>query len=191
MMLKGEKVANEYVGVFSRMLRSTLEMSLLENSILIEEINYIKSYILLQNLRRQHPINLEIDVSQSIDLHQLSIAPMLMQPIIENAFLHGLSTIKENGLIKIRIWEKKESLYIQIKDNGVGRKKAQKLKIKSQHSDNIHKSLATKILKERLDVFNYLYKARSDFMLTDHVISGEIKGTKALLILPKIINKSK
>lgn len=86
MLLKGEQVANEYVGVFSRMLRSTLEMSLLENSSLVEEISYIKSYIVLQNIRRQYPIKLELNIGESIDINEYVIAPMLLQPIVKTLF---------------------------------------------------------------------------------------------------------
>ena len=191
MLLKGEQVANEYVGVFSRMLRSTLEMSLLENSTLVEEISYIKSYIVLQNIRRQYPIKLELNIGESIDINEYVIAPMLLQPIVENAILHGLSTIKKDGLILISIWEKGDVLYIEIKDNGIGRKESQKLKSTEVQSESKHKSLATQILKERLDVFNYLYKERSEFKLTDDIRAGKVIGTKALLIVPKIINKTK
>ena len=189
MLLKVEKVANEYLGVFSRMLRSTLEMSFLENATLIEEINYIKSYVLLQNIRRQYPIKLEFNIGESIDINEYVIAPMLLQPIVENAIIHGLSTVKKDGLIRVNIGEKGDLLYIEIKDNGIGRKKSQQLK-SSDRPENKHKSLATHILKERLDIFNYLYKERSEFKLTDDTKAGKVMGTKAVLIVPKIINKT-
>lgn len=82
-------------------------------------------------------------------------------------------------------------LYIEIKDNGIGRKESQKLKSTEVQSESKHKSLATQILKERLDVINYLYKERSEFKLTDDIRAGKVIGTKALLIVPKIINKTK
>ena len=56
MMLKGEKVANEYIGVFARILRKTLEMSITENLSIKEELDYLRGYITLQNLRLNYPV---------------------------------------------------------------------------------------------------------------------------------------
>ena len=49
MLQKGEKVANEDIGVFARILRKTLEMSITENLSLAEELFYLRGYVTLQN----------------------------------------------------------------------------------------------------------------------------------------------
>ena len=56
MVLKGEQVANEYIGLFAQMLRKTLDFSLAANLSLQEEIEYIEAYIRLQNIRRNDPV---------------------------------------------------------------------------------------------------------------------------------------
>ena len=62
-----------------------------------------------------------------------------------------------------------------------------------KEDDNEHKpqSMATKILKERIDLLNYLYKEKSEFYLEDIIKENKVAGTKATLVLPKTINKNK
>ena len=57
MLLKGEKVANQYIGVFARILRKTLEMSITENLSLLDELSYPRGYVTLQNSRLNYPLN--------------------------------------------------------------------------------------------------------------------------------------
>ena len=108
MLLKGEKVANEYIGVFARILRKTLEMSITENLSLEEEMSYLRGYITLQNLRLNFSLTFLEDLPSFEDQKNHMIPPMLIQPIIENAILHGISPLKHPGfiLIKIRLKEK-------------------------------------------------------------------------------------
>ena len=56
MLLKGEKEANRYIGIFSRLMRKTFEMSALEKISLIEEVEFLKNYISLQGKRLNYLI---------------------------------------------------------------------------------------------------------------------------------------
>ena len=190
MLLKGEKVANEYIGVFARILRKTLEMSITENLSLAEELNYLRGYVTLQNLRLNIPVRFLEQVPSLEDQEQHMIPPMLIQPIIENAIFHGLSPMNRQGFILITIKLQKKRMKITLEDNGVGRKEAMiNKKLNAEDGEYQPKSIATKILKERIDVLNYLYKAKSEFFLEDVIKENNVVGTKATLILPKTIKK--
>ena len=180
LMLKGEEAANQYVGIFSRMLRKTLDMSSSDN---------IKGYIALQNIRLEQPINFSVTFGNGLDPEHFLIAPMLLQPIVENAIIHGLIHQKEDGWIELKIALTKDSLILKVEDNGMGRKAASRLKNANALGKNIHKSHATKILKERIDVLNYIYKTKSVFYLEDILENGTICGTRAVLVVPRIIAK--
>jgi len=92
---------------------------------------------------------------------------MLIQPIVENSILHGISPLKDReGLNEIFINEKENYLNITVKDNGIGIKASQKLKRQNNKTDQLHKSYATQILKERIDVFNYLKNKKMKFKLS-------------------------
>ena len=190
MLLKGEKVANEYIGVFARILRKTLEMSITENLSLAEEISYLRGYITLQNLRLNFPLRFLENLPSVEDQEKHMIPPMLIQPIIENAILHGLSPLNHSGYILITIQLKEKVMIITLEDNGVGRKVAM-LNKQLKQDDNKYKprSIATKILKERIDLLNYLYKEKSEFYLEDLIKENKVAGTKATLVLPKTIKK--
>ena len=191
MLLKGEKVANEYSGVFARILRKTLEMSITENLSLAEELFYLRGYVTLQNLRLNFPVLFLEEVPSLEDQEILMIPPMLIQPILENAIFHGLSPLEDQGQILLKITLHTKTMKIIVEDNGVGRKEAMvNKKIKEGNEEYMSKSIATKILKERIDALNYLYKAKSEFYLEDVIKENKINGTRAVLILPKTIKKT-
>ena len=120
------------------------------------------------------------------------IPPMLIQPIIENAILHGLSPLNHPGYILITIELREKVMIVTLEDNGIGRKEAMlNKKLNQDDSEYKPKSIATKILKERIDLLNYLYKAKSEFYLEDLIKENKIAGKKATLVLPKTIKKKK
>ena len=73
----------------------------------------------------------------------------------------------------------------------MGRKAASRLQKTNALGKNVHKSHATKILKERIDILNYIYKTKSVFYLEDILDEGIICGTRAVLIVPEITAKNK
>lgn len=82
-------------------------------------------------------------------------------------------------------------MMITLEDNGIGRKKAMLNKqLKEDDNEYKPKSIATKILKERIDLLNCLYKEKSEFYLEDLIKENKVAGTKATLILPKTIKKN-
>jgi sensor histidine kinase YesM len=113
------------------------------------------------------------EVSSLEDQEILIIPPMLIQPILENAIFHGLSPLEDQGQILLKITLHTKTMKIIVKDNGVGRKEAMiNKKIKEGNEEYMSKSIPTKILKERIDALNYLYKAKSEFYLEDVITTG-------------------
>ena len=111
---------------------------------------------------------------------------MLIQPLVENAILHGLSPLQRPGHLYLTIMEKKDQLHILIKDNGIGvpaSKQRQKMFQK--------KSYATQVLRERISIYNKLHKNNIFFFLNkDRSKTQILKGTEALVIIPtKIENE--
>jgi two-component system, LytTR family, sensor kinase len=96
------------------MMRFMLEGNLKERIRLHEEIDYIKDYIALQQLRiSRHPeVSIDIEVPATVSTH-LSIAPMLLIPFIENAFKHGISLISRSSIeIKLFVEENRLSFTV-------------------------------------------------------------------------------
>ena len=184
MILKGEIESNRYIGLLSKLLRFTLELSSKESISLKQEIDYIEAYLGLQKMRLNTKMDFIIHNQLKKKLKEYKLPPMLIQPIVENSILHGISPLKDReGQIEIFLNEKENYLNITVKDNGIGIKASQKLKRQNNKTDQLHKSYATQILKERIDVFNYLKNKKMKFKLYEE--KGTTIGTTAHLEIPK------
>jgi ligand-binding sensor domain-containing protein len=113
--------AVRYIGKFARLMRSTLDLSQSLMITLDEEVNYLKSYIEIENLRFENKVECIWEIDGKIDLADIEIPGMVLQPIIENVFVHGFTPeIKDPKLeIKVSI-DNVDYIKVVIKDNGVG-----------------------------------------------------------------------
>jgi len=84
------------------------------------ELENIHSYLIIQRFRFGERFNYEITVSPEIDTQKYMILPLLVQPIVENALIHGLENRLEDGWIKIDIFREGQFLMIRVEDNGTG-----------------------------------------------------------------------
>ena len=103
MMLQGEQMANRYLGVFSKLLRFTIEMTNSEMISLEDELGYLNSYVELQNMRLENGIDFMIDVDSTVDVTQCFLPTMMLQPLVENAIIHGVSSLKNKRIIILKI----------------------------------------------------------------------------------------
>lgn len=83
-----------------------------------EELNYVEEYIFIQNTRYNGRIHYQIDVDPSI-LHY-KIPKLIIQPVVENAIVHGLEPKMSEGDIRVRIVAEAGQLTIDVTDDGVG-----------------------------------------------------------------------
>lgn len=88
--------------------------------VLNEEINHIKNYIDIMNLRLDNPVLFEVDIPEK--LLEQGILKLSLQPIVENAIKHGIESYgsKRQGTIYLHAYMESQCVYIEIKDNGVG-----------------------------------------------------------------------
>jgi sensor histidine kinase YesM len=123
------------------------------------------------------------DLEYSIDLdgvEDIMIPPMLIQPFIENALLHGL--LHKDGLKKLKIEFRLEELLIcEITDNGVGRKKSAEIKNR-QRAD--HESFASNAIKKRFEILSEHFQNKLGFEYEDLSENGISTGTKVTLFIP-------
>jgi len=93
--------------------------------VLEEELNYIRNYIDIMNLRLDGLLELNIEVDQ--DLLDQEVLKMSLQPIVENAIKHGIipKNLTSKGILKVSATYSDESVMIKITDNGVGMSPAQ------------------------------------------------------------------
>ncbi|MFN8278632.1 MAG: histidine kinase [Chitinophagales bacterium] len=142
---KGE-VASTYLLRFAELMRQILDNSSQTKVKLNKEIEFIENYLHLEQLRLHFPFTFDIQIDSETETTDLTIAPMLLQPYIENAIWHGLSHKPEPGRIIINFAEQNEELVCSIEDNGVGRKRSAEIEAGKKR----HQSRALDITYERI-----------------------------------------
>ncbi|MGN1165477.1 MAG: sensor histidine kinase [Lachnospiraceae bacterium] len=108
------------IKLLGKSMRYVLENTTTSFTTLAKELDYIETYLAIQKLRFHDRINYSLKIYPSIDLNEYQIMPLLLQPIVENAIIHGLEDVERNGKIIIHIHKKNDILYIHIFDNGCG-----------------------------------------------------------------------
>jgi len=170
---------------FASLIRKTLENSRHTEITIKEELDALRLYLELEELRFKEKFDWSIKVDEEIDTLAYKIPTMLIQPYVENAITHGLMN-KENGkgMLMVGLQLQDDQIICTVEDNGIGREKA--LEINRQKNIN-HKSLGTNITESRLRLVNELYGKKMKVVYTDLVDSnGDPAGTKVEINIPII-----
>ncbi|CAM1334423.1 tetratricopeptide repeat protein [Tenacibaculum aestuariivivum] len=180
-----QKNAVHYLNKFSKLIRNILESSSVKEVTLSEELKTMSLYMSIENIRFSNEIVYQESLIANLNIETIKIPPLILQPFLENAIWHGLSSKK--GVKKVKLSVSKisnEFIQIDIEDNGIGRKEA--LRIKSNKTLN-RKSIGIDLTKERLKNFSIQFKNNyllSYIDLFDEV--GNAKGTRVSLKIPLI-----
>lgn len=135
-----------YLSKFSKLIRGILDSSSNQKSTLASELDLIRHYVEIEQLRFEHKFDFQLTVSDEIDLESIDLPPLLIQPFVENAVLHGLYTKKERGLLKIKVEKIGRAILVSVTDNGIGRVAALALR-KAKFPD--HQSRGLSIIEDR------------------------------------------
>lgn len=168
--------ASEYLTQFARLMRINLEHTRTDWVSLADELHAVEYYFNLESLTLEKAPKLIWEVENLSDKDELSIPPMLIQPIVENVFKHGFQLMEKQGILKIHLEKIGDMLEIIARDNGPG------IKANFQQSAG-HKSLATKIMKDRLDLLTKKLGKQASFELRRELENGE-EVTISRLIIP-------
>jgi ligand-binding sensor domain-containing protein len=178
-MMEQPEKASEYTRKFSKLTRAVLENSEKPLIPLEADIEMLKIYIELEQIRYRNRFQVQYDIPDALLDMEPNIPPMLLQPLVENAILHGLQHRNDaNGVLKIsaRINAKQE-LECIVEDNGIGRTRS--AEINALRTGDEKKSLATSITHKRLSLIEQQTKQSTNFMLIDLP-----QGTQAVIQLP-------
>jgi ligand-binding sensor domain-containing protein/two-component sensor histidine kinase len=177
--------AVRYLTSFAKLMRLTLESSRETRVPLQNELQLLKNYIELEQLRFGQSFSYRIEVDDEIDPYEDHLPPMLVQPFVENAILHGLrNRAQGKGELTLTFQRTGEYLQCRITDNGVGREKSRALNAKRGK-----RSLATSITEERIELLSKSLGKPVRFQITDLTDSkGEAAGTEVLITFPQLAN---
>lgn len=180
-----QKNAVYYLNKFSKLIRNILESSTVKEVKLSEELKTMNLYMSIENIRFSNEITYVENIDKDLNLESVKIPPLVLQPFLENSIWHGLSSKKGNKKVELYINKfSEEFIEICIKDNGIGRYAA--FKIKSNKSLN-RKSIGIDLTKERLNNFSNEFMNNYSLIYTDLFDEkGKPSGTKVSLKLPII-----
>ncbi|WP_291869506.1 tetratricopeptide repeat protein [Maribacter sp.] len=178
-----KKNAVYYLNKFSKLVRKILEASTLKEITLAEELETVELYLNIENIRFSNEINYTISIEDNIDSHTVKIPSLILQPFLENAIWHGLSSKEgEKKLILTASLGKNGFIDISIVDNGIGRDAAEKIK---KNKVLKRKSIGIDITKERLTNFSKDYQNSFDIEILDLFDENKKStGTKVILHIP-------
>ena len=111
-------IADRMLEQLSCLLRITLERGEVQLIPLSDEMEFIELYLSMQDLRFTGRIHHEIAVDP--ELHDALVPAMLLQPLVENAYTHGLSKLERNGLLAISARREDSAVQIRVTNTGVG-----------------------------------------------------------------------
>jgi LytS/YehU family sensor histidine kinase len=128
------------------------------------EQEFLQLYLTLEAMRLNNNLQFSIKISDEIIANEDKLPPMLLQPIIENSIKHGYSPQKAKLKIDIDIDANEAQIICSITDNGIGRENSRKLK---QFNYPNHKSHATNIIIDRLNLLSKIFKKEHYFEIID------------------------
>jgi len=171
----------ESLQVLGKMMRYCLRWRIHRVS-LAQEIEYIRSYVYILNIRNDYVISLQIDIPD--EYMDIEIPKMTLQPLIENAFVHAIEKTESDATLRVyaEIAEDKTKIFLNVQDFGEGMSSEQINKIKEYLADGTYErdskgSIGLKNIQQRLTVFY-----GSDYRV--EIESEEGKGTTIKVPVP-------
>jgi len=171
--------ASEYLRTFADLIRHNMHHISHELVTLEQEMNITENYLQLEQLRFDHRLHYQIEIDDTVDLDDILVPPLLIQPLVENAVKHGL--FRKSGIedtITIRIFPENGMLLIEVEDNGTGFTNTR------QQRNHSHVSFGTSNIRTRLEQLTQLHNRRILFEITELKDGeGNVSGTRATIKL--------
>lgn len=165
-ILQNEKRnASIYLNKFASLIRIILSDSRKDVVPFADDIQTIRLYADLELLRFNHNFQYITDIDQQLLDADYPVPPLLIQPFVENAIIHGFGHSDKKDLqLKISAILRGEYIVYTIEDNGVGREKSS---AKNALNKPNHNSLGLQIIQQRISIFNEQHKANSSLNIED------------------------
>lgn len=179
LIFEAPEKAESYTLTFARLLRKVLEQSREEFIPLSEELQLLQDYVTLQETRLNKEIEYIVELDEDIIANEISIPPLVLQPLVENAVEHGFRNgVQEHYILEIRFILQPKYLEVQVIDNGPGVGNIEK-KAK-------HRSLATQIIRDQIDIFRKTNRSKVFDLIVKkrEEIEPGTEGTIAVIRIP-------
>ncbi|WP_400075252.1 sensor histidine kinase [Winogradskyella sp. R77965] len=171
-----------YLNKFSKLIRKILMASKEKETSLNDELETMKLYMNIENIRFSNEIDFKINVDESINTEITKVPSLVLQPFLENALWHGLSSKSEDKKIELNVFKNApDFITVEIIDNGIGRVASRKIK---QNKKLKQKSVGIDITKARLANFSESFPNPYTLKIEDLYENKTPIGTKVTLQIP-------
>jgi len=177
--MEGADRTSAFLDSMAKILRYNVKS--LDRIVRIEdEIDTIKAYEDLFMVRFGDAIRFEYDIDP--DLLDIKVPPLIIQPLVENATIHGIGHLESGGVIKISLEKRGDAVRIGVEDNGAGMDEETRQKILKCQSPDCNETGHT----TGIGIYNVVQRLRLFFSCEDvvDVESAPGRGTKVVLKIP-------
>lgn len=179
LILKGDvEHSYSYITTFSNLVRRTLNYSEKDFIDFGQEMKLLELYLSLEKLRFKKDFDYFIHSNELQE--DVMIPPLLIQPFVENALVHGLLH-KEGEKRLVISFRLEEVLICTIEDNGIGREAARAIR-QRQRAD--HESFSSKAIHRRFEILSHVFDGQFGYSYEDLMENGVATGTRVTLRIP-------
>jgi two-component system sensor histidine kinase YesM len=175
----GDTEIEELVKMLAKILRRNTQVG--DKRVTLEsELEFVEYYLKIQQHRFGDRISYQME--RRCNIEHLKILPLIIQPVVENTFIHGLEAKEGKGQLRIII-DKKERLEIQVIDDGIGISEEKVCEIREQLKDFgklNYNNTALMNVNQRIKLFY-----GEEYGIS--IVSEEGKGTKVIIMIPEDI----
>ncbi len=171
-----------YLNKFSKLIRKILIASTEKEISLEDELETMQLYMNIENIRFNNDINYTVTVAENVNTTNIKLPSLILQPFLENALWHGLSSKEGEKNIHLNVAKFNGGFVrMEITDNGIGRAEAAKIQ---KNKILKRKSVGIELTKQRLANFSKDYSGSYNIDIQDLHTHGVASGTKVVINIP-------
>ncbi len=184
-MQNDKRQASDYLNKFSSLIRSILDSSRNDMVPLMKDMETLNLYVELEQLRFNNKFNFKSYIDPALRGGDYRVPPLLIQPFVENAIVHGLANSDEDQLnLTVTASLQDDMIKYVIQDNGIGREKA---RVYNMQNKPYHKSVGLKITEDRINRYNRAAQSTESISIIDlYDEDKNPEGTKVEILLKAI-----
>jgi len=183
-MMEGAEKSSEFIENISDLFRYNLRQ--LDTAVTLkDEIKNVKTYMYILKTRFGDRINFSLNVDENV--LDVKIPCTVIQPVVENAFIHGLEDVESGGNITLNVTKNHNRVYIEVLDNGIGMSDDRiKAILSADNAEDLTKKHVTGIgmhnIINRLRLFYNIPEVDDVIKIESHIGTG----TSVILKIPVI-----
>ncbi len=171
--------AAEYLTTFSKLIRTLFQNSDKREVTLYDELETCKFYTQIEKMRFGDKLDFVFEIDEAIDLKDIKVPALILQPFIENAIWHGLVPKESGGKVIFSVKEKNEAVECMIDDDGIGRELSKQYKAQYEAT---HQSKGIGLTQSRLELDKLLNDREDTIEIIDKQNEDGTPGGTTIII---------